>query len=263
MKRVIFYFSATGNTLTAAREFAEELGDTQIVSIPALGGEPYNIKGLDVGIAFPVYSGIMPNIVTRFVESMSPSPGQYFFGICTCGGLPLGALDHLDRVLRKKGAKLSIGTGLVMPSNYLPFGEAPCERKQKAMFEKASREISRAVKIVGAGNKGCIRSTFFPLNMFSRVSERFFASRFHLDAKKFRVSSSCTGCGLCARVCPVGNIEMTDGRPVWGDKCELCYGCINWCPCNAIDCGRFTSGKKRYHHPGISPEDIAPSSSIS
>ena len=256
MKRVIFYFSATGNTLVAAREFAGELGDTELVSIAALDGKPYDIKGLDVGIAFPVYAGLMPNIVKRFVESLSPAPSQYFFGLCTCGGMAFGALDHMNRVLKKRGASLSLGTVLVMPSNYLPFGEAPEENKQKRIFEKASGRISEAAEIVRKNGRGKIERSIFPVNLISRFCELFYMKQFYKEAEKFAANSSCTGCGLCARLCPVGNIEMKDGRPVWDGKCELCYGCINWCPCAAIDCGRATKDKKRYHHPAVKAEDI-------
>lgn len=256
MKCVIFYFSATGNTLIAARELAGKLGNTELVSIAALDGKPYDIKGLDVGIAFPVYAGLMPNIVKRFVESLSPARDQYFFGLCTCGGMAFGALDHLNRVLRKRGASLSLGTVLVMPSNYLPFGEAPGEMKQKTIFEKASERISEAAEIIRKNGRGKIERSIFPVNLISILCERFYMKRFYKEAEKLEANSSCTGCGLCARLCPVGNIEMKDGHPVWGRKCELCYGCINWCPCTAIECGRSTNGKKRYHHPAVNAEDI-------
>ena len=258
MKRVIFYFSATGNTLVAAREFAAKLGDTELISIATLNGKSYDIKDLDVGIAFPVYAGLMPNIVTRFVEGLSPVPGKYFFGLCTCGGMAFGALDHLNRTLRKKGASLSMGTVLAMPSNYLPFGEAPGEMKQKKIFEKASERISEAVEIISKNGRGKIERSIFPVNLISILCERFYMKRFYKEAEKFAANSSCTGCGLCARLCPVGNIEMKDGRPSWGRKCELCYGCINWCPCAAIDCGHATTGKKRYHHPSVNADDIIP-----
>lgn len=256
MKRVIFYFSATGNTLVAAREFAEKLGDTELVPIASLDGEPYNISGIDVGIAFPVYAGLMPKIVTRFVQSLSISKHQYFFGLCTCGGMAFGAMEQLARELRKKGASLASGTVLVMPSNYLPFGQAPGEAKQKKLFEKASAKISKTVEIVKHKNTGRIEHSIFPVNLVSRLCERFFMKNFYKEAEKFAANQSCTGCGLCAKICPVGNIEMKDDRPVWDGKCELCYGCINWCPATAIDCGRTTKGKKRYHHPAVKAEDM-------
>lgn len=256
MKRVIFYFSATGNTLVAVRELAEKLGDTELVPIAALAGKSYDISGLDVGIAFPVYAGLMPKIVKSFVQGLPVEDGQYFFGVCTCGGMAFGALEQLDRELRRKGVSLALGTVLAMPSNYLPFGEAPGEIKQRKLFEKVSARISEAAERVKNKRQGKIEHSIFPVNLISCLCERFFMKNFYKEAEKFAADASCTGCGLCEKLCPVGNITMKDGHPSWDGKCELCYGCINWCPVTAIDCGRMTKGKKRYHHPAVKAEDI-------
>lgn len=55
--------------------------------------------------------------------------------------------------------------------------------------------------------------------------------------RAFTVSAAYNGCGICARVCPVDNIEMADGRPVWQNRCENCLACVNWCPREAIQGG--------------------------
>lgn len=52
-------------------------------------------------------------------------------------------------------------------------------------------------------------------------------------AQKYTVSDACTRCGICMRVCPAGNIRLTD-RITFGDQCKVCYACIHNCPQNAI-----------------------------
>ena len=55
-------------------------------------------------------------------------------------------------------------------------------------------------------------------------------SGFSVDVNK------CSSCGLCAKQCPLGGIEMEDGHPVWKkDKCTLCLGWYHRCPEHAID----------------------------
>ena len=56
----------------------------------------------------------------------------------------------------------------------------------------------------------------------------------------------CIMCGMCARVCPLDNIRLKDGSPVWGSSCTHCMACINRCPMEAIEYGKRSQGKPRY-----------------
>lgn len=47
----------------------------------------------------------------------------------------------------------------------------------------------------------------------------------------------CTGCGICASVCPVEMYEIANGKPkikAKPESCVLCRACENTCPAEAI-----------------------------
>ena len=60
-------------------------------------------------------------------------------------------------------------------------------------------------------------------------------------------TKACIGCGQCADRCPMNNITIKAGRPVWGNECTHCMACICYCPPKAIEYGKKSVGKPRYH----------------
>ena len=57
----------------------------------------------------------------------------------------------------------------------------------------------------------------------------------------------CIGCGQCAKRCPMNNVTLKDGKPVWGKACTHCMACICYCPVSAIEYGKKSVGQPRYH----------------
>ena len=68
-----------------------------------------------------------------------------------------------------------------------------------------------------------------------------------VKAKAFHVSDDCIGCGKCVKLCPLNNITLENGKPVWGRKCTHCMACISYCPEKAIEYGKKSSEKERYY----------------
>jgi len=67
--------------------------------------------------------------------------------------------------------------------------------------------------------------------------------------KKFYATEDCTFCELCVKNCPVQNISIIDKEIVFGDQCVMCLRCIHQCPVEAIQIGKLTLGKFRWHGP--------------
>ena len=49
---------------------------------------------------------------------------------------------------------------------------------------------------------------------------------------------------------------MSDGKIEWQHMCEQCLRCLHWCPEKAIQFGKKTQNRGRYHHPDIKVQDF-------
>ena len=47
---------------------------------------------------------------------------------------------------------------------------------------------------------------------------------------------------------------IRDGCPTWNGACTHCTACLNLCPAGAIEYGKKTVGKPRYHNNKTFPE---------
>jgi MinD superfamily P-loop ATPase len=72
----------------------------------------------------------------------------------------------------------------------------------------------------------------------------------------FVADGNCNGCGVCSQVCPMDNITLSNGKPSWDKDCVSCFACLQWCPHKAIQAGKMTVNKPRYHHPDVKMSDI-------
>ncbi|MGI6120571.1 MAG: 4Fe-4S binding protein [Desulfosporosinus sp.] len=61
-----------------------------------------------------------------------------------------------------------------------------------------------------------------------------------------KIDPSCLGCGWCSAHCPVNNIEILDNKPIFKDRCIMCFRCVYGCPANAIKSKSFQVLKKGY-----------------
>jgi ferredoxin len=242
MTGTIYYFSGRGNSLSVARALNEKLGDMQVRPIRP-GEGSIEISGEYVGLAIPVIDFGIPSLVRRFVKSLHCS-GQapYMFAVITCGGMPGASMPALKRLLKRQGLELSSGW-------IIKFGlEQITEDEWNARIDDMADHIRRraAVAFPSAGAMG---------NLLTGVLNPLARCMIPGEDKKFRVAESCTGCGLCQRLCPAENIKMENGRPVFLHRCEQCAACFSWCPQAAIS-GSCLAARTHYQNPRIKVEQL-------
>lgn len=81
MKNIIYFFSATGNSLKMAKELAQRLETTEIVQMrQELLNETLRVDADHIGFIFPtIFSGIpkLVDNVIRLLQITSPAPYIY------------------------------------------------------------------------------------------------------------------------------------------------------------------------------------------
>ncbi|WP_294581734.1 EFR1 family ferrodoxin [uncultured Thomasclavelia sp.] len=247
MKTGLYYFSATGNSLTSAKILKEQLnGDCEIISIPSLKKQPeVAVKYQRVGFVFPIYYGDMPNLVRQVISKMTFEKGAYIFLVATYRGHPGDIAKRLDDLLRQRNASLSLNLGLSMPGNsYLSTEEQ--------MKETLANQVSN-LKIIAQKIDQGIKEDYSSLPEVA-PSAVFKAS----NMRGIKADENCIGCGICARVCPMDNIKIVDKKAVIGDNCITCLACFHWCPQEAIYMSKEKDIERRfkYHHPDVTLKDI-------
>ena len=245
---MILYFSGTGNSRYAAQRMAEALGEPLLCMNDRIkAGDTAPIEtGPRLIVVTPTYAWRIPRIVEDWLLRTELVGARQAWFVMTCGS-EIGNAAKYNRALCQARGIAYMGTAqLVMPENYIAMFNAPQPEEARQIVARAQPDIDRAIAAVRDGNAfPPPRDNLYDRLMSGPVNPIFYACI--VKAKAFTVSDACTGCGQCARRCPTNSITIRDGRPVWGQDCTHCMACICYCPAEAIEYGKKSLGKPRYH----------------
>lgn len=245
---MILYFSGTGNSNYVAKRIADALGD-EIVNLNARikASDTSSIEtGERVIIVTPTYAWRIPRIVRDWLLKTELRGAKRAWFVMTCGS-EIGNADKYNRKLCTEKGLACMGTAqIVMPENYIAMFGAPQTDEARKIVAKAEPDIDRAIAAIQADQPFApTRNNFYDRFMSGPVNPIFY--RFFVKADAFTVSDACIGCGQCAKRCPMNNVTLKDGKPVWGRNCTHCMACICYCPVSAIEYGKKSVGQPRYH----------------
>ena len=245
---MIFYFSATGNSLHAAKMIAEATNDRIISIADCLKNNRFDFSaknGESVGFATPVYNFGLPITVTDFLSHLNLKiNNNYVFTLVTYGGLSGGASKIIRNMLKNKGIKTDAQYSIRMPDTWTPIYDLSDNEKVGETNRKADIKINRISKQILKKTKGNFDFKRIPFG------DRFIGGYEEMrKTNTLSVSKNCIGCGLCAKECPVNAIEIQNSKPAWiKEKCAMCLGCLHRCPEFAIQRGEKTKTHGQYIH---------------
>ncbi|MDR0943502.1 MAG: EFR1 family ferrodoxin [Ruminococcus sp.] len=254
MENILYYFSGTGNSLAAAQTIAQEMGETRLVSMVHENTEDLADDSTieRIGFVFPVYYGAVPPIVRSFIENLKLPENIYIFGVITKGGLAGSVQDELAEIINAAGGKLSYAWTVRMPGNYIAMYPALPDIVQQKLLSSAERKA----ETIGEKAKLKLIDQNIKADSPPRKSLLQKQPGYLTFAKDYRVHSRCTGCQICAKICPTKNITMVVGKPHFASNCQHCMACIQWCPMGAITYKERTANRARYRHPEIKSEEL-------
>jgi ferredoxin len=242
------YFTATGNSLYAAKRIGGEL-----YSIPKLMEEgKFEFEDDAIGIVFPCYAWVMPRMVAEFLKK-ARFKSDYIFAVMTYGKLSGGALDYLAKEAAKSGIKFNYINELMMVDNYLPMFDMEDELKH-AGEKGIEAHLSEIAGDIGARKNKVVKKGL-GLLIGSLLGKRFLYDNLVDGAdRKFTVTDACNACKVCEQVCPKDNIKVQQ-KPVYLHKCDACFACIHLCPSKAIHLKK-EKNSARFLNSGVKLPDI-------
>ncbi len=246
---MILYFTGTGNSRHVARILAKDLDDELVDVTPFLkenktgdftSEKPYVV-------VTPTYGSYIPLILEKFIKESSFSGAGDIYFILTCGASASkpGVAKRVLPLCEKKSLRFRGIEQVVMPENYITLFFAPCEETAKKIIEKAEEELPSIAEKIKMGEPLQVKGRF---TMTTYVTNPLFYKIFVKD-KPFYATDACVSCGNCVTVCPLNNVTLENGKPVWHGNCTQCMACICRCPAQAIEYGKRTKGKRRYYLP--------------
>lgn len=245
---MIIYYSGTGNSKFCAFRLMDAIKDSVQDATPYIREKKKGSFSSEKPFVFvcPTYAWQLPRIFEKFIDDCDFSGNLDAYFIMTCGDSVGNAGKYIEALCKKNGLNYKGVYPIIMPENYIAMYSAPNEDEQLKILARANDFIEEVAFYINNGkNIDKINVTLVDKIYSSLVNKMFY--KFCVKAKDFYVTDSCTSCGKCAKLCPLGNIELKDGKPVWGDECTHCMACICACPCVAIEYGKHTKGLRRYY----------------
>lgn len=232
------YFSGTGNSKYALEVFLQSYDrEAKAFSIEEDSVIEEVNAHEEIIFSYPVQYSTVPKILRDFVmENEKLWRNKKVFIIATMGLFSGDGAGILGRLLQKCGAELIGGLHLKMPDS---IGDEkvlkrPME-KNIQLVRNAESKLRKAANAVKEGNPPqegigllCRMAGFFGQRLYFGHKTKAYTDKLKIDAQK------CVGCGKCAKICPMKNLALVEGKVAAGNQCTMCYRCVNYCPKQAI-----------------------------
>ena len=221
---MVLYFTGTGNSRYLARRIAEGL-EMPLYDLNACikAGDTAPVQtGRDVVLVTPTYAWRIPRVVSEWLDKTELTGAERIWFVMDCGSEIGNAAGYNRQLAAQKQLKYMGTAQIIMPENYIAMFNAPQKEQAKSIVEQAEPELQKVLTQLRAGQEfPPPRENLYDRFMSGPVNPVFY--RFFVKADAFRATEACIGCGKCVELCPLNNIHLENGKPVWGKNAPIAW----------------------------------------
>lgn len=245
---IVFYFSGTGNSKFIARQFAKKM-NAKCHSIEEKTDFGMLLDHTDtVTVVYPVYGSCVPRIMREFTAAhMDKLKEKKLIIFCTQMMFSGDGARAYARLIPGCDERILYAEHFKMPNNICNFPLFPVS--QKRLTARKKKAVKRLDEICGDIRNGVIKKRGWSQvsTILGKTQNVTFPKIEEKARHSFRADASCTKCGLCVKICPMGNLEMGNKRVIQKGNCTICYRCVNACPKQAATVLLKAKPKRQYY----------------
>ena len=214
------FFSPTNSTEKIVKIVSKEFGDCQNIDLCNRNGNfDCSFSSEDICIVgVPSYGGRVPAVALERMDSFCGNGAKAVLAVAYGNRDYDDTLKELEDFLNSKGFHCVAAMAVIAEHSIMhQFASGRPNVEDEVMLKDFSRRIHEKI----------LNTTVFHR---LELPGNFPYKKYNGVPLKPKVTDACTKCGLCASVCPVGAISLSDSKKTDKNVCISCMRCVEVCP---------------------------------
>ncbi len=235
------YFSATGTTEKIVTGIAEKISENQggkttvhriDFTLPEARKKTFSFDKDDLVIAgIPVYAGRVPNVLLKFLNTISGNEATAVAVVLYGNRNYDDALIEFKDILESNGFNVIAGGAFIGEHSFsTTLGAKRPDKQDMAVAAGFAAKIYDKTK-TPVENSAVVVKGDKPYKKYYQPKDRNGNPMSILKVTP-KTNSDCIDCKLCSQVCPMASIDSDDVSKITG-ICIKCCACIKNCPVGA------------------------------